>query len=84
MCARQHACVGTPSASMRRSSTCRMAATVSTDSVAGLTPMTASPQPKQQAVDRREQDAGQVVGRVVRLHAHAEARRARPSCCGSG
>ncbi len=45
MWARQQACVGTPSASISRSRPCRIAATVSTDSVAGLTPMTASPQP---------------------------------------
>jgi len=34
-----------------------MAATVATESVAGFTPMTASPQPLEQAVKSGEQDA---------------------------
>ena len=46
--------------------------TVSTDSVAGLTPMTASPQPNSRPSTADEQDAGEVVGRVVGLDADAE------------
>ena len=47
-------------------------ATVSTDSVAGFTPITASPQPKSRPSTADEQDAAEVVGRVVRLDADAE------------
>ena len=46
MCARQQAWVGIASASIRRSRARRIAAATSTDSAAGFTPITASPQPK--------------------------------------
>ena len=45
MWARQQACVGTSRAEITPSSERRICPTTSTDSVAGLTPMTASPQP---------------------------------------
>ncbi len=38
---------------------------------------------EQQSVDRRQQDAAQVVGRMVGLQRACPARRAGPSCCGS-
>ena len=85
MWARQHAwvgiCEGVDQAIERPR---RIAATDSTDSAAGLTPITASPQPNSRPSSRREQDAAEVVGRVVRLDPDAEDARGRPSCSGIG
>ena len=83
MWARQHACVGIASASIRRSSAAqdrrdgldRLGRRIDADHRVAAA--------EQQAVDGRQQDAAEVVGRVVRLHADRRARRARPSCCGS-
>ena len=72
MCARQQACVGTSSASMRRSSAAedrgddldRFRRRVHADHGVAAA--------EEQAVDGRQQDAAEVVARVVRLHADAE------------